>query len=57
MLLSTIISFACGAVLSQKFLPAALFFTKILSMGYFISVPFLVYRSIDIENDSNSKTQ
>jgi len=51
-------SFACGAVLSQKNLACRTFFlSKILSMGHSISVPSLVYRFIDVENDSNSKNQ
>jgi len=52
-----LISVACGAVFSQKNPACGAFsFTKILSMGHFISVPFLVYGFIGIENESNSKT-
>jgi len=52
------ISFACGAVFSQmNFACGAFLFTKILSMGHFISVSSLVYQFISIGKDSNSKTQ
>jgi len=39
-------------------LPAAHFVSKkMLSVGRFISVSYLVYRFIGIENDSDSNTQ
>jgi len=52
-------SFTCGAVFSQKKFASGAFlvYTRILSMGHFISVLALVYRFIGLENDSNSNTQ